>query len=122
MRTSRILLTGAVALLPMLASAADLAGLIRDGERKDALAAIRSGTDVNAAQPDGTTPLMWAVNHADREMVNELLQHGAKVGGRTVLGATALTEAIQTTDSELVTRCCSQAPIRTRAMTTIRCR
>ncbi len=53
MRTSRILLTGAVALLPMLASAADLAGLIRDGERKDALAAIRSGTDVNAAQPDG---------------------------------------------------------------------
>ncbi len=45
---------------------------------------------------------MWAVNHADREMVNELLQHGAKVGGRTVLGATALTEAIQTTDSELV--------------------
>jgi ankyrin repeat protein len=102
MRTSRLLLTGAMALLPMLASAADLAGLIRDGERKDALAAIRGGADVNVAQPDGTTPLMWAVNHADREMVNELLKHGAKVGGRTQLGATALTEAIQTNDDDLV--------------------
>src|SRR6187549_1486525 len=102
MRISRTLLTCAVALLPMLASAADLAGLIRDGERKDALAAIRGGADVNIAQPDGTTPLMWAVNHADREIVNELLKHGAKVGGRTQLGATALSEAIQTNDDELV--------------------
>jgi ankyrin repeat protein len=102
MRTARILLTCAAVLLPTLAWAVDLAGLIRDGERKDALAAIRGGADVNVAQPDGTTPLMWAVNHADREMVNELLKHGAKVGGRTVLGATTLAEAIQTNDSELV--------------------
>jgi len=103
MRTSRILLIGAAALLPMLASAVDLAGLIRDGERKEALVAIRSGADVNAAQPDGTTPLMWAVNHADREMVDELLKRGAKASGRTALGATALTEAVQTNDAELVT-------------------
>jgi ankyrin repeat protein len=103
MRTPRILLIGVAALLPMLAYAVDLAGLIRDGERKDALAAIRGGADVNAAQPDGTTPLMWAVNHADREMVDELLKRGAKASGRTVLGATALTEAVQTNDAELVT-------------------
>jgi uncharacterized protein len=104
MRKSTLLLTGAAALLPMLASATDLAGLIRDGERKDALAAIRGGADVNVAQPDGTTPLMWAVNHADREIVNELLKRGAKASGRTALGATVLTEAVQTSDVELVSQ------------------
>jgi ankyrin repeat protein len=102
MRIPRFLLTGLAALLPLVAAAADLATLIRDGERKDALAAIRAGADVNAAQPDGTTPLMWALNHADRELVDELLKHGAKGTGRTALGATALTEAVQANDIELV--------------------
>jgi ankyrin repeat protein len=102
MRTPRFLLTGLAALLPLVGVAADLATLIRDGERKDALAAIRAGADVNAAQPDGTTPLMWALNHADRELVDELLKHGAKGTGRTALGATALTEAVQANDVELV--------------------
>ena len=102
MRTSRILLTLSAALLPMLASATGLVDLIRDGERKDALAAIASGADVNAAQPDGTTPLMWAVSQIDHEIVDELLKHGAKPAGRNLLGATALTEAIETNDSDLV--------------------
>jgi ankyrin repeat protein len=104
MRTSRILLTAAATLLPALVSGADLAALIRDGEYKDALALIANGADVNATQPDGTTPLMWAVNHGDHELIDELLKHGAKPSGRNVLGATALTEAIETGDSELVGR------------------
>ncbi len=102
MRTSRILLTLTAALLPMLASATGLADLIQGGERKDALAAIAGGADVNAAQPDGTTPLMWAVQRIDHELVNELLKRGARPNGRNVLGATALTEAIDTSDSALV--------------------
>jgi ankyrin repeat protein len=76
--TSRILLIAAVALLPMVATAADLATLIRDANRKESLAAIRAGADVNAAQPDGTTPLMWAVSRQDtaedKQIVQELLQ------------------------------------------------
>jgi len=104
MRTSRILLTAAATLLPALVCGADLAALIRDGEYKDALALIATGADVNATQPDGTTPLMWAVNHGEHELIDELLKHGAKPGGRNVLGATALTEAIETGDSELVGR------------------
>jgi ankyrin repeat protein len=102
MRTSKVLITIAAAWLPVLASAADLAALIRDGERKDALALIANGADVNVPQPDGTTPLMWAVNHADHELVDQLLKHGAKPVGRNVLGVTALTEAVETNDSELV--------------------
>jgi ankyrin repeat protein len=102
MRTSRILLIATAALLPVMASGADLAALIRDGQYKDALALIAGGADVNATQPDGTTPLMWAVNHGEQELISELLKHGAKPTGRNVLGATALTEAIETGDSELV--------------------
>jgi hypothetical protein len=43
MRNTKILLTAAALLLPLLAVAVDLAALVRDGERKDALAAISSG-------------------------------------------------------------------------------
>jgi ankyrin repeat protein len=101
MRKSIILLTAA-ALLPLLASSADLAALIRDGSSKDALAAIRNGADVNAPQPDGTTPLMWAVVRGDIDLAKELLQRGAKPGGRNALGATVLSEAVVTNDRELI--------------------
>ncbi len=106
MRTSRILLIATAALLPMVASAADLANLIRDANRKESLAAIRAGADVNAPQPDGTTPLMWAVSRQDTEqdkqIVQELLQRGAKPNARNVLGATVLTEAINANDPGLI--------------------
>src|SRR6186713_2668549 len=98
MRKPTLLLMVAAALLPLLASSADLAALIRDGSSKEALAAIRSGADVNTPQPDGTTPLMWAVVRADIELAKELLQRGAKPGGRNALGATVLSEAIATND------------------------
>ncbi len=106
MRTSRILLTVAAALLPMLAAATDLAALIRDAKGKEALAAIRAGADVNAAQPDGTTPLMWAVGRQDteqdKEVLKELLQRGAKANVRNSLGATVLSEAIGLNDAALI--------------------
>ena len=106
MRNSRILLIAATALLPALAGAADLATLIRDANRKEALAAIQAGADVNAPQPDGTTPLMWAVSRQDTEqdkqIVQELLKRGAKPNARNVLGATVLTEAIGLNDAALI--------------------
>lgn len=96
----------AAALLPMLAAGADLAALIRDGNNKDALAAIRGGADVNVAQPDGTTPLMWAVSRQDteqdKEVLAELLKHGAKANVRNVLGATVLGQAVGINDAALI--------------------
>jgi ankyrin repeat protein len=102
MRKSTILLTAIAALLPALASAVDVAALVRDGDTKAAFAAIRNGADVNAAQPDGTTPLMWAVSRGDIATAKELLKLGAKPGGRNVLGATVLCEAIATNDKDLI--------------------
>jgi ankyrin repeat protein len=101
--SSRLLAALAAALLPMLAGAADLAGLIRGGDRSAALAAVRSGADVNALQEDGSSPLLWAVYRVDHELVKELLQRGARPDAPNVLGATPLCEAVNTADLELVT-------------------
>jgi uncharacterized protein len=103
MSMSRKLLMAVVpVLLPALASAGDLSNLIRSGDTPAALAAIRAGADVNAAQDDGTTPLLWAVYRVDRDVVQALLQHGAKPNVRNVLGATPLAEAVNLADADLV--------------------
>ena len=108
MRLSNPAIALVAALLPALgfaadsAATADLAALIRAGEREAALAAIRGGADVNAQQGDGSTPLHWAVYKVDAEMTRELLQHGAKPNVRSNLGALPLAEAANLADVELV--------------------
>ena len=53
--------------LPVLSQAPKgaLATLIETGNRKAALERIRTGADVNEAQPDGTRPIHWAVQKVD---------------------------------------------------------
>ena len=97
----RLLTLIAGALLPVLVQAAGLADLIEHGDRQGALAAIDAGTDVNARQPDGSPPLLWAVHSVDHELVRELLKHGAKPDLRNTLGATPLTEAIDLADVDM---------------------
>ena len=84
--------------------AADLARLIQSGDRARALASIRAGADVDAAQADGTTPLHWAVYRVDRELVAELLARGAKADVANRYGVRPLIEAVKTADVELVAR------------------
>src|SRR5580765_8391440 len=64
-----------------------LADRIQAGDRKAALAMIASGTDVNKAQPDGTTPLHWAAYRVDRELVQTLLKKGARADAVNRFGA-----------------------------------
>ena len=48
-----------------------LGDLIRSGNREAVLAAITSpDIDVNAAEPDGSTALLWATYKVDHEMVS----------------------------------------------------
>jgi uncharacterized protein len=79
-----------------------IADLIQAGDRKAALQSIRAGAPVNAAQDDGTTPLLWAVYRSDHELVAALLQRGAQPDSANVLGATPLTEAVRLADAALV--------------------
>ena len=63
-----------IAVAPALAQPRGaLADLIRAGNRSAALDRIRSGADVNEAQPDGTRPIHWAVYKVDYELIGALI-------------------------------------------------
>jgi uncharacterized protein len=102
MQSRKILCLLALVLLPLAARAAELPDLVKGGERAAALEAIRSGANVNAAQPDGTSALLWAVYRIDHEMAQALLDHGARPDARNSLGASPLSEAVAIADETLV--------------------
>ena len=80
-----------------------IATLIQNGDRAAAIAAIHApDADVNATQGDGTTPLHWAVYKVDRELVAELIDHGAKADVTNKYGSSPLAEAVKLGDLELV--------------------
>jgi ankyrin repeat protein len=63
-----------------------------DGDRAREM--LASSADVNAAAPDGTTPLMAAAAVGDVDLMRLLLEHGADLNAATGLGATALATAV----------------------------
>jgi ankyrin repeat protein len=79
-----------------------LAGLIQNGNRKAALEMIRAGADVNAAQPDGTRPIHWAVYRVDYELLDALIAKKAKADVSNVFGSTPLAEAVKLADARIV--------------------
>jgi uncharacterized protein len=80
-----------------------LADLVRSGQREAVLAAITSpDIDVNVADPDGSTALLWATYKVDHEVVRALLKAGAKPDITNHYGAAPLTEAVKLADVELV--------------------
>jgi uncharacterized protein len=60
---------------------------------------LEKGADVNAADPDGTTPLMIAVHERDVDMIGALLKAGADVDATNRYGATALHTASRNGDA-----------------------
>jgi len=80
-----------------------LIDLIRAGNREAVLAAITSpDIDVNAADPDGSTPLLWATYKVDHELVRALLKKGADVRVANHFGSSPLIEAVKLGDVALV--------------------
>ncbi len=79
-----------------------LTDLIRAGQREAVLAAITSpDIDVNAADPDGSTALLWATYNVDHELVRALLKAGAKANVANHFGASPLGEAAKLGDVDL---------------------
>ena len=54
---------------------------------------IQQKINVNAADPDGTTPLHWAVQKDDADLVDRLIKAGANVRAKNDYGSTPMTEA-----------------------------
>ena len=69
---------------------------------------IAAGADVNQAQPDGTTPLHWAVYRVDRELVAALLKKGARANVVNRYGASPLAEAVRVANRGSGRRCSSR--------------
>src|SRR5579862_6294677 len=79
-----------------------LASLIEKGNRKAALDKIKAGADVNALQPDGTSPLHWAVYKVDYELIDALIAKKAKVDAVNEFGSSPLSEAVKLADARMV--------------------
>ncbi len=80
----------------------DLATAIQSGATKQALEQIRAGADVQQAQGDGTTPLLWAINRSDYEVAAALLEKKANPNVGNEFGALPLTEAVRLNDARMV--------------------
>ena len=80
----------------------DLATLVQAGEAKLALQQIQSGADVNRAQPDGTSPLLWAVDRTEYEVAEALIAKKANVNATNEFGVSPLTEAARLSNARLV--------------------
>jgi ankyrin repeat protein len=80
----------------------DLPTAIQSGATKQALEMISKGADVQQAQGDGTTPLLWAINRSDYEVAAALLEKKANPNVANEFGAMPLTEAARLNDARMV--------------------
>src|SRR5947207_9526501 len=80
----------------------DLATLIQSGKTKLALEQIQAGADVNRAQPDGTSPLIWAVDRTEYEIAEALIAKKADVNAINEFGVAPLTSAARQSNARLV--------------------
>lgn len=79
-------------LFPTTAAAADtrLIDAVKRQDKPEIAALLKQRIDVNAPQPDGTTPIHWAAYHDDTATVDQLIRAGANVNAATDAGITPL--------------------------------
>src|SRR5579863_7673701 len=87
----------------VLAADSPLAVAIKSGQRTAAIDMIaKKSADVNAAEADGSTPLLWTANLNDADLALRLLKAGANPKVRNRLGSTPLGEAALNANTELI--------------------
>ena len=65
----------------------------RNGDHKSVRSLLEQHSNVNAAEPDGSTALAWAANRDDIETAELLIRAGANVNAANEYGETALSLA-----------------------------
>lgn len=91
-----------MAVTSLAQSDSTLADRIEAGDRKAALEMIARNAPVNNAQPDGSTPLHWAVYRVDEELVKSLIARGAKADVVNAYGSSPLAEAVRVANVNIV--------------------
>ena len=77
---------------------------VKNGDREAVRELLRKKIDVNAAEGDGTTALLWASYRDDLEAADLLIRAGAKVNAANDLGATPLWAAAQNGSAAMTKR------------------
>jgi ankyrin repeat protein len=99
----KILIVAALAAVSALAADPQLASAIKSGQRAAAIEMIaKKSADVNAAEADGSTALLWAANLNDADLAVRLLKAGADPKARNQLGSTPLAEAAFNANTEMI--------------------
>lgn len=99
-----LLIVLAVPLLAAEDARPPLVDAAKRGDKDTVKSLLQKKTDVNAAEPDGTTALHWAAYRDDLESADLLLKAGAKVNAVNDLGATPLWNASQNGSAAMVKR------------------
>ena len=81
---------------------AAVADAARDANVEEVRKLIASGADVNATDPDGTSPLLWATYQLQPELVALLLEAGANPNVANALGVTPLLQASRYGDAHTI--------------------
>ena len=97
----RLLLVALIACVPLRGETL-LAVAVEKGDRAQINALLKSGSDVNAAMPDGMTALHWAAYKNEAETATLLLKAGANVRATNRYGITPLWLACQNGNSVIV--------------------
>ncbi len=66
---------------------------VRADDKQEVARLIEARADVNAADPLGTTPLMWAARYGDAVLVARLIRAGANAAAENTFGVTPMSEA-----------------------------
>ncbi len=107
MRKSSALVTLAIATaIGVLSAAAPdlrLVDAAKANNHSAAVSLLSQRVDVNAAEPDGTTALHWAIHNNDVDLARRLIRAGANVRAKNEFGATPLTEAAIIGDTAMLT-------------------
>lgn len=103
MKTLIIAALAVTALAADVQSPAALAVAIKSGQRPVAIEMIANkSADVNAAEADGSTPLLWAANLNDLDLASRLLKAGVNAKVRNQLGSTPLGEAAFNSNTAMI--------------------
>ena len=85
------------------AATTPLIDAIKTAQRAQAVTIITNkSADVNAAEADGSTALLWAANLNDADLVARLLKAGANPKVQNKLGSTPLSEAAFNANTEAI--------------------
>jgi len=74
----------------------------KGGDTTAAVALLNKRVDPNVAEPDGTTPLHWAVRNNDTALVERLIRAGAGVKASNRYGVTAIALACESSSAAIV--------------------